>query len=99
MRGKGAPFDDFRKETIMTATKAVASGIAANVVTIMLWGISNVPGWNAVPEEPKAAIMALVSAAVGAMLVYFAPANKHTLPQPEPDRIRVRAHGAEALAQ
>jgi hypothetical protein len=60
----------------MTSTKAVAGGIAANVVTIALWGISNIPGWDAVPDEPKAAIIALVSTAVGAALVYYAPPNR-----------------------
>jgi hypothetical protein len=63
----------------MTATKAVAGGVAANVVTVILWAISNIPGWHSVPDEPKAAIIALVSACVGALLVYFAPANKRTL--------------------
>ena len=63
----------------MTATKAVGGAIAANVITIILWGISLVPGWAAVPDEPKAAIIALVSAAVGAGIVYFAPANKATV--------------------
>lgn len=63
----------------MTATKAIAGGVAANIVTIILWAISNVPGWGAVPDQPKAAILALVSAGVGAAIVYFAPSNKQTL--------------------
>ena len=63
----------------MTATKAVAGGIAANIVTVVLWGISSIPGWNTVPDEPKAAIIGLVSAAVGAAIVYFAPPNKETV--------------------
>ena len=61
-----------------TATKAVAGGIAANVVTIVLWAISNIPGWQAVPDEPRAAFIGLISAGVGAALVYYAPANKLT---------------------
>lgn len=60
----------------MTSTKAVAGGIAANVVTIALWGISQIPGWAGIPDEPKAAIIALVSTAVGAALVYYAPPNR-----------------------
>jgi hypothetical protein len=64
----------------MTATKAIAGGVAANIVTIILWAISTIPGWHAVPDEPRAAIIALVSSAVGAAIVYFAPANKHTVP-------------------
>jgi hypothetical protein len=60
-----------------TATKAVAGGIAANVVTIALWGLAMIPGWATVPDEPKAAIIALVSAAIGAGLVYIAPSNRN----------------------
>jgi hypothetical protein len=65
---------------MMTATKAIAGGVAANVVTIVLWAISNIPGWKMVPDEPKAAVIALVSAAVGTAIVYFAPSNKQTVP-------------------
>ena len=84
----------------MTATKAVAGGVAANVVTIILWAMSNIPGWNAVPDEPKAAILALVSSCVGAALVYFAPANKRTLPAAEPaDLDALEGYGTEALAR
>lgn len=70
-----------------TATKAIAGGIAANVVTIVLWLLALIPGWNMVPDEPKAAIIALVSAGVGAAIVYFAPSNKETVavvPQDSP---------------
>lgn len=63
----------------MTATKAIAGSVAANIVTVILWAISKVPGWDAVPEQPKAAIFALVSAGIGAAIVYFAPANAQTL--------------------
>lgn len=62
-----------------TATKAVAGGIAANVVTIAIWGLSQIPGWATIPDEPKAAILALVSAGIGAGLVYLAPANRQTI--------------------
>jgi hypothetical protein len=63
----------------MTASKAIAGGVAANIVTVVLWAISNVPGWDAVPDEPRAAIIALASAAVGAAIVYVAPANRQML--------------------
>ena len=63
----------------MTATKAIAGGVAANIVTVILWVISNIPGWAAVPDQPKAAIIALVSSGVGAAIVYYAPSNKQTL--------------------
>lgn len=63
----------------MTATKAIAGGVAANIVTVILWAISSVPGWDAVPDQPRAAIIALVSAGVGSAIVYFAPANQQTL--------------------
>jgi hypothetical protein len=64
----------------MTASKAVAGGIAANVVTLALWAISMIPGWNTVPEQPKSAIIAIVTSAVAAAIVYFAPANKEIQP-------------------
>jgi hypothetical protein len=70
----------------MTATKAIAGGVAANVITVVLWTISNIPGWAAVPDQPKAAIIALVSSGVGAAIVYFAPANKQTVTVTAPDR-------------
>jgi Na+/melibiose symporter-like transporter len=76
---------------MMTATKAVAGGVAANVVTVVLWGISTIPGWHAVPDEPKAAILGLVSALVGAAIVYFAPSNKQTLTATAPVTGRERS--------
>jgi hypothetical protein len=79
------------EDRAMTATKAVAGGVAANVVTVILWGISNVPGWDTVPDEPKAAILGLVSAAVGALIVYLAPANRETVPATVPERGRERS--------
>jgi hypothetical protein len=45
-----------------------------------------IPGWNTVPDQPKAAIIALVSGAVGAAIVYFAPANKQTLTDAASDK-------------
>ena len=63
----------------MTATKAIAGGIAANAITIILWGLTRIPGWAMIPDEPKAAILALVSAGVGAAIVYWAPANQETM--------------------
>lgn len=67
-----------------TSTKAVAGGIGANVVTIVLWGLSQIPGWEGVPLEPKAAIIALVSSGVGAAIVYFSPANAVKTTEPKP---------------
>ena len=75
-----------RKDTIMTSTKAIAGGVAANIVTVILWAMSSIPGWDLVPEQPKAAIIALVSTGVGAAIVYFAPANQQTLTKTAPDR-------------
>jgi hypothetical protein len=48
----------------MTATKAIAGGVAANIVTVILWAISNVPGWSAVPDQPRAACVSIVEAGV-----------------------------------
>jgi len=75
-----------RKDTIMTATKAIAGGVAANIITVILWAMSSIPGWDLVPEQPKAAIIALVSTGVGAAIVYFAPANQQTLTKTAPER-------------
>lgn len=75
----------------MTATKAIAGGIGANFVTVILWAVSSIPGWSAVPEQPKAAILALVSAGVGAAIVYFAPANQQTATEPASERGELRA--------
>jgi len=66
----------------MTATKAVAGAIAANLVTIALWVLSLVPGWVAIPDEPKSAIIALVSTIIGAACVYYAPSNSVKVAQP-----------------
>jgi negative regulator of sigma E activity len=90
------------KDTAMTATKAVASGVAANVVTLVVWGIRTVPGWETLPDEPKAAVLALASAAVGAAIVYFAPANKDTLEAGVPaarERLSVSRDLAGATAE
>lgn len=82
----------------MTATKAVAGGVAANIVTIALWALSSIPGWSDVPEQPKAAIIALVSSCVGAALVYFAPANKQTLSVAAPEEpAGLRASGSDPV--
>ena len=80
----------------MTASKAIAGGVAANIVTIVLWMIASIPGWSSVPEEPRAAILALVSAGIGAAIVYFAPANKETVPVKSTDRDREPAGGFAA---
>ena len=70
----------------MTATKAIAGGVAANIITVVLWAISSIPGWETVPDQPKSAIIALVSAGIGAAIVYFAPANQQTLTATTPER-------------
>ena len=75
----------------MTATKAIAGGMAANIITVILWAMSSIPGWDLVPEQPKAAIIALVSTGVGAAIVYYAPANQHTLIKTAPARGDKRA--------
>ena len=84
----------------MTATKAIAGGVAANIVTIVLWMIASIPGWSSLPEEPRGAIAALVSAGIGAAIVYFAPSNKETVPVKLTERGHQPAGGfaAERLA-
>jgi hypothetical protein len=64
----------------MTSSKAVAGGIAANVVTLALWAVSMIPGWNTVPDAPRSAIIAIVTSSVAAAIVYFAPSNKQIQP-------------------
>jgi hypothetical protein len=72
----------------MTATKAIAGGVATNIVTVILWLIASIPGWDAVPDQPQAAIIALVSSGIGAAVVYFAPSNKQTVTATAPERGR-----------
>jgi hypothetical protein len=64
----------------MTATKANAGGVAGAVVVIANWLLTLVPGWMAVPDEPRGAITFLVSSGIVWLAVYLAPANEHTLP-------------------
>ena len=80
----------------MTATNAIAGGVAANIVTIILWMISTIPGWGSVPQEPKSAIVALVSAGIGAAIVYYAPSNKETLAVKSTEKSREPVAGFEA---
>jgi hypothetical protein len=79
----------------MTATKAVAGGIAANLVTIALWLLAQIPGWATVPDQPKAAIIALASAAIGAAVVYFAPANRQTVNAPSATAVGLLEQASE----
>jgi hypothetical protein len=72
----------------MTSTKAIAGGIAANVVTIALWLLGMIPGWQGIPDEPKAALIALVSTLVGAGIVYFAPPNSAKVPMVQTTWVR-----------
>ena len=59
----------------ITSTKAVAGGVAANVITVALYAISLIPGWTNLPEAPKGALVALLTGAIGYAIVYFSPAN------------------------
>lgn len=61
----------------MTAGKAVAGGIGGALVIIAEWLLTLIPGWTAIPEQPKGAITFLVATGITAALVYVAPANKH----------------------
>lgn len=58
-----------------TATKAVAGGIGGALVIVANWLLTLIPGWALIPDEPRGAIVFLVSAGIAAVLVYFAPAN------------------------
>lgn len=59
----------------MTSSKAIAGGIAGNLTVIVLWAISQIPGWATLPDEPRSALQWLVVTGISAGLVYFAPAN------------------------
>jgi hypothetical protein len=63
----------------MTATKAVAGGIAGALVVIADWLLTLIPGWEQIPAEPKGAISFLLSCGIAAGLVYIAPSNKQTV--------------------
>lgn len=67
---------------MMTSSKAIAAGIAGNLTVIAIWGLSQIPGWASIPDEPRSAIQMLVVSAISAGLVYFAPANTQKV-QPE----------------
>lgn len=66
-----------------TATKAVASGVGANLVVVAVWLLSLIPHWSSVPAAPQAAIQALVVTAIGFIVVFFAPPNT-AKPDPAP---------------
>jgi hypothetical protein len=59
----------------MTATKAVAGGVGGAVVVIANWLLTLIPGWQEIPDDPRGAIVFLVSTGITAACVYFAPAN------------------------
>lgn len=66
----------------MTATKATAGAVAGWLVTIAVWLLTRIPGWESVPLEPQAALIGLVTAGIGYGTVYFAPSNKATVDEP-----------------
>lgn len=59
----------------MTSAKAVASAIAGHFTILALWAITQVPGWESMPDEPRLALQGLVVSLINGGLVYFAPAN------------------------
>ncbi len=58
-----------------TASKAVAGGIGGALVIVANWLLTLIPGWMTMPDEPRGAIIFLVSAGIAAGMVYVAPAN------------------------
>jgi hypothetical protein len=63
----------------VTATKAVAGGVGGSLVVIANWLVTLIPGWSEIPDEPRGAIVFLLSTAITAGLVYYAPSNKHVM--------------------
>jgi hypothetical protein len=60
---------------MMTSSKAVAAGIAAQLVVLAEWGLSELWFWSTMPPAPQAALLGLVVSGISAAVVYFAPAN------------------------
>lgn len=69
---------------MMTSTKATAGSLSALLGTIASWALTKVPGWMAMPAEVQHAFYALTVMGIGYALVYWAPANRHTVPTPDP---------------
>lgn len=65
-----------------TSSKAVGGAVAANLTVIALWLVTQVPGWEGIPIEPKAAILSLVASAIGYGVVYVSRANAE-IPEPQ----------------
>jgi len=65
-----------------TSSKAVGGAVAANLTVIAVWLVSTIPGWDMVPMEPKAAILALVASAIRYGGVYISRANVE-IPAPQ----------------
>lgn len=72
----------------MTASKAAGGVVAGHLVTLALWGLTEIPGWDSIPQEPQLAIAALVITGISWSCVYFAPANK-PIAEPAPSSTRL----------
>ena len=59
----------------MTASKAHAGGLAGALTVLILSLLDQIPAIAALPEGPEAALTGLVSAGIGWLVVYLAPAN------------------------
>lgn len=67
----------------MTSSKAIGGAVSAQLVTVTLWLLTLIPGWDTVPDEPRMAIAALVLSGIGYLVVYYSPANRDTMTTPE----------------
>ncbi len=67
----------------MSSTKATAGGFAGALVVLTMYVLNLVPFVRDMPADPKGALVFIVSAGIGYLLVYYAPPNKAYEQEPE----------------
>lgn len=70
----------------MTSSKAIAAGVGAWITGIIGFYLPfYVPRWDMMPPNVQGYFASLVSAGVTAAIVFYAPANRHTVkPEEQP---------------
>lgn len=79
----------------MTSSKAFASVIAVKLAILADYALTLIPGWPQLPDVPKGALLFLVDGLIAYYVVYWAPANKFTIPIAPP----VETEPVVAIAQ
>lgn len=67
-----------------TFTKANVAGVAGPLIIVATWLLTLIPRWAEIPDEPRGALVFLVSVVIGWTLVYLAPANQQVRDDPRP---------------